>query len=210
MSFDLAERHLYLCTPARDDLVWFLTECITGGVDIVQLRDKEHDTVDLLAAGRQAAAVCADLGVPFLMNDRPDLALDVGADGVHVGQDDVPVALCRRILGAEALIGLSTHASAELQAALATDATYLSAGPVVATPTKPGRPGTGIGYVAEAVAAAAVPVFVTGGVTPERVPELAASGISHLVVVRHLTEARDPRRAASELRMVIDQAISER
>ena len=182
MSFDLAERHLYLCTPARDDLVWFLTECITGGVVIVQLRDKEHDAVDLLAAGRQAAAVCADLGVPFLMNDRPDLALDVGADGVHVGQDDVPVALCRRILGAEALIGLSTHASAELQAALATDATYLSA----------------------------VPVFVTGGVTPERVPELAASGISHFVVVRHLTEARDPRRAASELRMVIDQAISER
>ena len=204
---DLSSRRLYLCTPIRQDLTQFLADCIGGGVDIVQLRDKDHDAVDVIAAGRQAAAVCADLGVPFMMNDRPDLALEVGADGVHVGQDDAPVSLCRRILGPEAIIGLSTHASHELTEALATDATYLSAGPVVATPTKPGRPGTGVAYATEAIAAASVPVFVTGGVTPESIPGLVDAGVTHFVVVRGLTEASDARRAAAALRAAIDTAL---
>ena len=206
---DLSSRRLYLCTPMREDLGEFLAACISGGVDIVQLRDKHHDAVDLISAGREAAKVCADLGVPFLMNDRPDLALEVGADGVHVGQDDAPVSLCRRILGPDALIGLSTHASEELAVALDTPASYLSAGPVEATPTKPGRPGTGIAYAVEATAAAKVPVFVTGGVTPERIPPLAAAGVTHFVVVRYLTEARDPRAAASALRSAIDTSLGE-
>ena len=206
---DLSSRRLYLCTPMREDLAEFLAACISGGVDIVQLRDKHHDAVDLISAGREAAKVCADLGVPFLINDRPDLALEVGADGVHVGQDDAPVSLCRRILGPDALIGLSTHASEELAVALDTPASYLSAGPVEATPTKPGRPGTGIAYAVEATAAAKVPVFVTGGVTPERIPPLAAAGVTHFVVVRYLTEARDPRAAASALRSAIDTSLGE-
>ena len=206
---DLSLRRLYLCTPMREDLGEFLAACISGGVDIVQLRDKHHDAVDLISAGREAAKVCADLGVPFLINDRPDLALEVGADGVHVGQDDAPVSLCRRILGPDALIGLSTHASDELAVALDTPASYLSAGPVEATPTKPGRPGTGIAYAVEATAAAKVPVFVTGGVTPERIPPLAAAGVTHFVVVRYLTEARDPRAAASALRSAIDTSLGE-
>ena len=208
--FDLSTRRLYLCTPIRPDLTTFLAECIAGGVDIVQLRDKDHDAADVIAAGRMAAAVCADLGVPFEMNDRPDLALEVGADGVHVGQDDAPVSLCRRILGPDAIIGLSTHASAELAEAIGSDATYLSAGPVVATPTKPGRAGTGVGYAAEAIAAADVPVFVTGGVTPESIPGLAAAGVTHFVVVRDLTEASDPRRAAAALRSAIDSTMAPR
>jgi thiamine-phosphate pyrophosphorylase len=205
--YDLSERRLYLCTPIRPDLGGFLAACVAGGVDVVQLRDKDRDAVDVIAAGREAAMVCADLGVPFLMNDRPDLALEVGADGVHVGQDDAPVSLCRRILGPDALIGLSTHASDELGAALETDATYISAGPVVPTPTKPGRAGTGVGYAAEAIAAATVPVFVTGGVSPESIPGLAAAGVSHFVVVRGLTEAADPRRAAAALRAAIDEGL---
>lgn len=205
----LGSRRLYLCTPMRDDLEHFLTACIAGGVDIVQLRDKQHDARDLIAAGRRAAAVCADLGVPFLMNDRPDLALEVGADGVHVGQDDAPVALCRRILGPDALVGLSTHAAGELSDACATDATYLSAGPVVATPTKPGRLGTGVAYAVEATMTATVPVFVTGGVSPETIPDLAAAGVEHFVVVRALTEASDPRSAARSLRSAIDRALGE-
>jgi len=183
----LGSRRLYLCTPMRDDLEHFLTACIAGGVDIVQLRDKQHDARDLIAAGRRAAAVCADLGVPFLMNDRPDLALEVGADGVHVGQDD----------------------AGELSDACATDATYLSAGPVVATPTKPGRLGTGVAYAVEATMTATVPVFVTGGVSPETIPDLAAAGVEHFVVVRALTEASDPRSAARSLRSAIDRALGE-
>ena len=205
---DLSGRRLYLCTPDRPDLAAFVADCIAGGVDVVQLRDKELEAKPLLARARVVAAVCRELGVPFVLNDRPDLALEVGADGVHVGQEDAPVSLARRILGPDAIVGLSTHSEADLEAARAEDVNYISAGPVEATPTKPGRQGTGIGYVTRASARSSVPVFVTGGVTPERIPALAAGGVRHFVVVRHLTEAPDARRAARALRDAIDAALS--
>jgi thiamine-phosphate pyrophosphorylase len=205
---DLSDRRLYLCTPDRPDLAAFLTACIEGGVDIVQLREKELEARPLLIRARLAAAVCHEHGVPFVLNDRPDLALEAGADGVHVGQDDAPPSLARRILGPDAVVGLSTHAPAELDAAASERLTYLSAGPVEATPTKPGRPGTGIDYVRQASERSRVPVFVTGGVTPEKIPGLAAAGLRHFVVVRSLTHASDPRRAARALRDEIDRAWS--
>ena len=155
---DLSARRLYLCTPDRPDLARFLADCIAGGVDVVQLRDKELDATPLLARAAVASAVCRDLGVPFVLNDRPDLALEVGADGVHVGQDDAPVSLARRIMGPDAIVGLSTHGPADLEGAAAEDVTYISAGPVEATPTKPGRPGTGLDYVTQASARSSVPV----------------------------------------------------
>ena len=130
----------------------FLAACIAGGVDLVQLRDKHLDARPLLDRARVAAAVCRDHGVPFILNDRPDLALEVGADGVHVGQDDAPPALARRLLGPDAIVGFSTHAPAELDAAAGEPVDYVSAGPVNATPTKPGRPGTGLGYLRYAAA----------------------------------------------------------
>ncbi len=205
---DLSGRRLYLCTPDRPDLAAFITACVAGGVDVVQLREKELDARPLLARARLAAAVCRDLDVPFVLNDRPDLALEAGADGVHVGQDDAPVSLARRILGTAAIVGLSTHAPDELEASAREDVSYISAGPVEATPTKPGRLGTGVDYVTRAIARSTVPVFVTGGVTPARIPDLAAAGVRHFVVVRHLTLARDPRRAARDLRDAIDRALS--
>jgi thiamine-phosphate pyrophosphorylase len=203
----LEERHLYLCTADRPDLAHFLRECIAGGVDIVQLRDKHLDPGNLVDRGRLAARVCTEHGVPFILNDRPDLALEVEADGVHVGQEDAPAALARRILGPSAIVGLSTHAEPELEASQHEPLDYVSAGPVSSTPTKPGRPGTGPGYVTFAVAHARRPVFVTGGVTPEAVPSLAAAGARHFVVVRYLTESDSPRRAAAELRTSIARAI---
>jgi thiamine-phosphate pyrophosphorylase len=152
--------------------------------------------------------------VPFILNDRPDLALEVGADGVHVGQDDAPVALARRILGPDAIIGLSTHGPADLAGAvghggggIGGELSYISAGPVEPTPTKPGRPGTGLDYLTQATTAAAMPVFVTGGVTPEKIPVLARAGARHFVVVRYLTEAKDPEGAARALRDAIDEVL---
>ena len=127
---------------------------------------------------------------------------------MHVGQDDAPVALARRIMGPAAIVGLSTHSPSDLESALHTEASYLSAGPVEATPTKPGRPGTGLDYLTLAAGQARVPVFVTGGVTPERVPALAAAGARHFVVVRYLTESDDPAAAARRLRAAIDQAVA--
>lgn len=206
--FDLAGRRLYLCTPDRPDLAAFVAACIEGGVDVVQLRDKELEAKPLVARARVAAEVCRALGVPFVLNDRPDLALEAGADGVHVGQDDAPVSLARRILGPDAIVGLSTHAPEDLEAAMSEDVSYLSAGPVEETPTKPGRPGTGAGYVSLASARANAPVFVTGGMTPEKIPALAGVGVRHFVVVRYLTQAPDARRAARALRDAIDRALS--
>ena len=200
----LRGRRLYLCTPDRADLAAFVTACIRGGVDIVQLRDKHLEARPLLARARVAAAVCRDAGVPFVLNDRPDLALEVGADGVHVGQDDAPPALARRILGPGAVIGLSTHDRSQLDASVAEPVDYVSAGPVAATPTKPGRPGTGPDYAAYAVRAAGRPVFVTGGVTPTTVGPLLAAGVRRFVVVRWLTEAADPEAAARALRTAVD------
>jgi thiamine-phosphate pyrophosphorylase len=205
---DLSARRLYLCTPDRPDLAQFLRDCIDGGVDVVQLRDKELEARPLLDRAREAATVCRDLGVPFVLNDRPDLALEVGADGVHVGQDDVPVSLARRILGPDAIVGLSTHGPDDLAGAADQEVTYISAGPVEATPTKPGRQGTGLGYVTLASARSSVPVFVTGGVTPETIPALKDAGVHHFVVVRYLTQAPDARRAAQSLRAAIDRVSS--
>ena len=204
----LAQRRLYLCTPDRPDLERFVAACIGGGVDVVQLRDNDLTARALLERGRVALRVCRDQGVPFIVNDRPDLALELGADGVHVGQDDAPAALARRIVGDDAIVGLSTHAETELGAALEEPVDYLSAGPVVPTPTKPGRPGTGLTYVKAATDRSALPVFVTGAVTPDSVPSLAAAGARHFVVVRWLTLAGDPAGAARALRRAIDTALA--
>ncbi len=205
------ECHLYLCTPDRPDLETFVASCIGGGVDVVQLREKHLDAKPLIRRARLVRSVCLDHGVPFILNDRPDLALEVEADGVHVGQDDAPVALARRILGPQAIIGLSTHGASDLAGVVSPfgpDVSYISAGPVEATPTKPGRPGTGIGYLQTATEQSSVPVFVTGGVTPEKIPDLARAGARHFVVVRYLTEADDPQRAARTLRLAIDETLA--
>ena len=205
----LTGRRLYLCTPDRPDLERFLASCVQGGVDLVQLREKRLEARPLLARAKLASATCRDLGVPFVLNDRPDLALECGADGVHVGQDDAPPHLCRRLLGPQALIGLSTHAPEQLAAAGRAPVDYTSVGPVVATPTKPGREGVGLGYVNHAADHASHPFFVTGGATPDSVPAIVAAGGRRIVVVRWLTEAADPLRAAQALRAALDQSIED-
>jgi thiamine-phosphate pyrophosphorylase len=205
---DLRERRLYLCTPDRPDLGDFVRACIAGGVDIVQLRDKVLDARPILDRAAIVQSVCADAGVPFVLNDRPDLALALGADGVHVGQDDAPPALARRILGDDAIVGFSTHAPAELDAAAGEPVDYVSTGPVNETPTKLGRPGTGLGYLRYAATSTPHPFFVTGGVTPDTLPAMLEAGARRFVVVRHLTEADDPEAAAAALRRLIDDAWS--
>jgi thiamine-phosphate pyrophosphorylase len=203
----LAGCRLYLCTPDRADLEDFVSACIEGGVDIVQLREKELEARQLVERARALSACCADRGVPFIVNDRPDIALEVGASGVHVGQDDVSAVLARRILGPGAIVGLSTHAPAELAESRSAPVDYVSAGPVKATPTKPGRPGTGLKYIRKATASAGRPVFVTGGVSPESVPVLAGAGARRFVVVRYLTESTDPKADARRLAEAIDESV---
>jgi len=115
--WELARRRLYLCTPDRPDLDVFLGRCIAGGVDVVQLREKHLDDAELVRRAAVAQRVCTAEGVPFVLNDRPDLAAEMGADGVHVGQDDQSAASARATVGTAAIVGLSTHTPAELAVA---------------------------------------------------------------------------------------------
>ena len=185
----------------------------------MQLRDKHLRASGLTMRARVVQRVCADYNVPFVLNDDPVLAASLGADGVHIGQDDVDPVEARRTMGPDAIVGLSTHAPAELDRALGTGpesgghgtyrlpVDYLSAGPVAATPTKPGRAPTGLGYLREAIGRAPWTVWVTGGVGPTTIGPMLAAGARHFVVVRWLTEATDPKANARELRRLIDDAV---
>jgi thiamine-phosphate pyrophosphorylase len=191
----LANARLYLVADAS--AASWLGDAISGGVDIVQLRDKHASDDELLEAAAAFRAACDAHGVPFILNDRPDLVEAAGADGVHVGQDDVPVAEARRIVGAERIVGLSTHSPAQIDAAQGVD--YIGVGPVHATPTKPGRPAVGLDLVRYAARAARVPWFAIGGIDPSNVAAVRAAGAERIVVVRAITERPDHRAAAEAL-----------
>jgi thiamine-phosphate pyrophosphorylase len=200
----LQRARLYLCTPDRADLAEFVSAVCEAGVDIVQLRDKELSDRELLERAAVARQAAHATGALFVLNDRPDLAVACDADGVHVGQDDVPAAVARRIVGPDALVGLSTHAPEELSASAAEPVDYVSAGPIEPTPTKPGRPGTGLDYIRFAAEQSPHPFFVTGGVSHATLPAIAAVGATRFVVVRALTEAADPAELTKELRRLLD------
>jgi thiamine-phosphate pyrophosphorylase len=198
---------LYLVTGARPGgrpLRDVLAPALRGGVDLVQLREKDGSDEEILALAAEARALCHAAGAPLLINDRPDLAVRAGADGVHVGQDDLPVSTARDLVGPELLVGLSTHAPAEIHAA---DADYIGVGPVHATPTKPGRPAVGLDLVRHAAAHAVLPWFAIGGIDTASVRAVVGAGASRIAVVRAITEAADPEAAASALRAALPQAV---
>jgi thiamine-phosphate pyrophosphorylase len=206
--FDLATRRLYLCVGVRDDMSNFLSAALRGGVDVVQLREKTLDLEAQRAMALLMEPICRAFDVPFIVNDSPELAADVGADGVHVGQEDVSVDRCREVLGDAAIVGLSTHSSDEFDHALLENASYFSAGPIEPTPTKPGRSGTGIDYAVASQERSSRPVFVTGGVNATNVGALVTAGLRHFVVVRALTEASDPESSARSIRRALDRALA--
>ena len=201
---DIGSRRLYLCTPDRPDLRAFIDACIRGGVDVVQLRDKEADARTTLERAAIALDVCRTHGVPFILNDRPDLALECDADGVHVGQGDAPPALARRILGPDKIVGFSTRGGEQLDAAATEPVDYVSVGPVHATATHPERAPVGVEAARAAANSSPIPFFVTGDVNPSTVGELRAAGVTRFVAVRWLTHAADPFAAAQALRRAID------
>jgi thiamine-phosphate pyrophosphorylase len=200
----LSAARLYLCTDARErqgDLASFLDAVLSHGVDIVQLRQKELEAgaeIRFLATFR---AACAAHGALLAVNDRADVAYAVGADILHLGQDDLPPGTARQILGAAPLIGLSTHAAAEADAASTEPAAdYFCTGPCWPTPTKPGRPAPGLPLVAHAAAlGTARPWFAIGGIGETELDQVLAAGARRVVVVRAITDAADPGAAASRL-----------
>jgi thiamine-phosphate pyrophosphorylase len=193
--------HLYLVCDEKPDE--FLEAALGAGVDLVQLRMKDATDTEIVAAGLRFARVAAQHGALFILNDRPDLVEVVGADGVHVGQDDTPVDEARALVGADRLVGLSTHSPAQVDAAARVDVDYIGVGPVHATPTKPGRPAVGLELVRYAAGHAEVPFFAIGGIAPGNVEAVREAGARRVAVVRALTEAADPPAVARALRWAI-------
>ena len=200
----LDQARLYLCSDSRrgkGDLTDFLDAALRGGVNVIQLREKgleAREELDLLAVFADAAR---RHGALFAVNDRADLVRAARADVLHLGQDDLPVAVARDIVGPDVLIGLSTHDEAQAEMASVTPAVdYFCAGPAWPTPTKPGRPAPGLSLIRFAAGLpASRPWFAIGGIEAERLPKIVAAGARRIVVVRAITEAADPEAAAREL-----------
>jgi len=202
----LAGARLYLVCGAgvREELPDLLRRATDGGVDLVQLREKELGDDELVAVANATRALSQRLGALFIVNDRPWVALEAGADGVHVGQDDLPVAEVREQVGPDLLIGLSTHRPEEIDAVAPALVDYIGVGPVHETPTKPGRPAVGAELVRYAAAHAPVPFFAIGGLDAHNLREVLDAGAGRVCVLRAISDSDDPERAARELRALLD------
>ncbi|WP_341975935.1 thiamine phosphate synthase [Microbacterium sp. LWO13-1.2] len=204
----LSSARLYLCTDARrdrGDFAEFVDAAYSGGVDIVQLRDKALEAAEELEYLGILREVAERHGRLWAVNDRADIAAVSGAPVLHLGQGDLPRPAARRILGGDVALGLSTHDADQLAAARAEPGLdYFCVGPVWATPTKPGRAAVGLELVRAAadadLAGVARPWFAIGGIDLGTVDEVVAAGASRIVVVRAITEAGDPADAARKLR----------
>jgi thiamine-phosphate pyrophosphorylase len=198
----LARAQLYLlvtgsqCTAALD---WTIQEAVDGGVSIVQLREKEMDDRRLLERARQVRQWTRKAGVLFIMNDRPDLARLVEADGVHLGQEDMPVKEARRILGPDALIGVSTHNLQQVRQAVLDGASYIGVGPAFSSTTKSFEELAGLEFVREALAETTLPAFVIGGINQETIEGAVKAGAKRVAVSAAIIQADEPRLAASNL-----------
>ncbi|HZA90523.1 MAG TPA: thiamine phosphate synthase [Solirubrobacterales bacterium] len=207
-----AVRVYFVCDarPRGADPEPLLLAALDGGAGMLELREQSAagDDAGLIDAARPFREACATHAVPFILNDRPDLVEQCGADGVHVGQDDTPVAEARENLGPEYLIGLSTHSAEQIASACSAspDARpdYISVGPVWETPTKEGRPGTGLELIEYAASEATLPWFAIGGIDTSNVGDVVAAGAQRIVVVRALRDAADPGAAAGALRDALE------
>jgi thiamine-phosphate pyrophosphorylase len=202
----LADARLYVllsvsqCAAAVD---WTIAEAAAGGADVIQLREKGVSDRVLLERAVRAAAAARKAGVLFIVNDRPDVARLVGADGVHLGQDDMPVKEARRILGPDALVGVSTHNVEQLRRAVLDGASYVGVGPVFPSATKQFDDMAGLEYVRSALHETTLPAFVIGGVNRETIVHAVAAGARRVAVSAAVAAADDPRQAAAELRALL-------
>jgi thiamine-phosphate pyrophosphorylase len=212
----LASASLYLCTDARrerGDLAAFAEAALAGGVDIIQLRDKGSpgeqrlgplEARDELAALEVLADAARRHNALLAVNDRADIARAANADVLHLGQDDLPLAIARDIVGPRPLIGRSTHDRDQAAAAVAEPVDYFCVGPCWPTPTKPGRAAPGLPLVRTVAESGTVkPWFAIGGIDEQRLPEVLDAGARRVVVVRAITAAEDPQAAAARLKKLL-------
>ncbi len=183
---------LYLVTSPSEKLLPTVEAALQGGLALVQYRDKNTDDTTRLGNAQKMCQLCHNYGALFIMNDRVDLALAVNADGVHLGQQDVPINLARQLLGEQRLIGRSTTNPEEMQRAIAQGADYIGVGPVYETPTKAGKAAAGHDYLRYAAKNATVPWFAIGGIDTNNLQDVMQSGAKRVAVVRAIMEAEQP------------------
>ncbi len=186
--------------PHGEDPEALLHAALSGGADIVQMREKSLPRREVELSASTFRRLCDTYSALFIVNDDPDLARAVNADGVHVGQDDMPAEEVRAILGPDAIVGLSTHSKEQLAAAAEQPVDYVSVGPIWETPTKEGRPGVGLELISHAAANAPHPFFAIGGIDPSNAEQVVGAGARRLCVVRAIRDAEDPAAVATELR----------
>lgn len=198
----LEDKKLYLVTDSSkfhsvDEFLDAVAASLKGGVQIIQLREKTASAKEFIELGKKVKELCALYDALFIINDRVDIAHIVGADGVHLGQDDIDIDSARHLLGKDTIIGLSTHAPEQAEKAIASGADYIGVGPVFETPTKPGRKSVGLEYVNWASKNVNIPWFAIGGINQENVSEVLNAGASRIAVVRAIINAENPEISAN-------------
>jgi thiamine-phosphate pyrophosphorylase len=198
----LRTARLYFVCDARPhgDLEALLRAALTGGADIVQLREKELGRAEIERAAGTFRRVADTFSALFVLNDDPELARACDADGVHVGQDDVSAEQAREVLGPNAIVGLSTHSEEQIAASAGRPVDYISVGPIWETPTKEGRPAVGLELIRHAAEQAPHPFFAIGGIDADNAAEVIEAGAQRLCAVRAIRDAGDPAAAAAALR----------
>jgi len=192
--------------PGGQEPDGLLNAAMSGGVGMIELRDRNIPPNVIDRSGQTFRRVANTYSALFIVNDDPHLALELSADGVHVGQDDTDPAEARGIVGPDAIVGLSTHSREQIEAAASEPVDYISVGPIWETPTKEGRPATGLELIGTAAEIATVPWFAIGGIDTENVSEVTAAGAERICVVRAIRDANDPRAAAQALYDAVDPA----
>ena len=202
----LLEAKLYLVTAPCQDLCSVVEAALRGGLRLVQYRDKQTHDCERLEHAQKLQQLCRQYNALFIVNDRVDLAVAVNADGVHLGQQDIPMDLARKILGPHRLVGRSTTNPAEMERAIAEGADYIGVGPVYATPTKADKPAAGLDYVRYAAANAPMPWFAIGGIDYGNLPDVMAAGAQRIAVVRALIQAEFPKQMTEDLLQQLQRA----
>jgi thiamine-phosphate pyrophosphorylase len=188
----LQESCLYLVTSPTEDLLNVVESALQGGLTLVQYRDKEANNEVRFDYAQKLCQLCHQYNALFIVNDHVDLALAVDADGVHLGQQDLPIAVARNLLGSQKIIGRSTTNPEEMSKAIAEGADYLGVGPVYETPTKPGKKAAGFDYLAHAIAHCPLPWFAIGGIDPHNIHDVLKAGVQRVAVVRAIMESEQP------------------
>lgn len=208
----LAGVNLYLLLTRRGAMTsadWMIPEAVGGGVGIVQLREKDMTDRELLARAREIRGHCRRAGCLFIVNDRPDIAIASEADGVHLGQDDLPISQVRRMMGHRALIGVSTHSPEQVREAVESGADYIGMGPTFPSTTKSFQEYPGSELIRRAMQMTSIPAFAIGGITSANLPQVLAAGGTRVAVSAAIVQSEEPRREAAILSLMLKGAKAE-